>query len=66
MKIVNETNLSYSTIGLLIDNVMEKNKGNTMYYGKVEHCIAMIGSIKVNIQIRYLKTFVEWRFWKEE
>lgn len=65
MKIINETNLSYSTIGLLIDNVMEKNKGNTMYYGKTEHCIAMIGNIKVNIQIRYLKTFVEWRFWKD-
>ena len=36
LKIINKTDLSYSTIGLIIDNIMENNTGNTMYYGKVE------------------------------
>lgn len=38
MKIINNTDLSYSTIGLIIDNIMDKNKGSTNYYGKVEWC----------------------------
>ena len=64
MKIINKTDLSYSTIGLIIDNIMESNTGNTMYYGKVEWTIVEVAGRKINVQIRYLKRYVEWRFYE--
>lgn len=64
MKIINETDLSYSTIGLIIDNIMESNTGNTMYYGKIELTIVKVVGKKINVQIRYLKRYVEWRFYE--
>lgn len=62
MKIINNTDLSYSTIGLIIDNIIEKNTGNTNYYGKIEWCEVEVALQKIKIQIRYLKKYVEWRF----
>ena len=62
MKIVNETNLSYAELGLLIDSIMKSNTGSTMYYGKVDKTIVEFGSHKIEVQIRYLKRYVEWRF----
>lgn len=64
MKIVNETNLCYAELGLLIDNIMKSNTGNTMYYGKVDCTIVEFGSHKIKVQIRYLKRYVEWRFYE--
>lgn len=64
LKIINETDLSYSTIGLIIDNIIESNNGNTMYYGKVEWTVVEFGGHKIKVQIRYLKRYVEWRFWE--
>lgn len=63
MKIINNTDLSYSTIGLIIDNIMDKNKGSTNYYGKVELCEVEVALKKIRVQIRYLKRYVEWRFY---
>lgn len=62
MKIINNTYLSYSTIVLLIDNIIKKSVGNTNYYGKVEWCEVEVAMQKIKIQIRYLKKYVEWRF----
>lgn len=62
MKIINNTDLSYSTIGLIIDEIQEKSKGNTNYYGKVEWCEIKVALKKIRVQIRYLKKYVEWRF----
>lgn len=62
MKIVNETNLRYAELGLIIDNIMKSNIGNTNYYGKVEWTIVEFGSHNIRVQIRYLKKYVEWRF----
>lgn len=67
MKIVNETNLRYAELGLIIDNIMKKDAGSTNYYGKTEVLIIEFGSHKIRVQIRYLKKYVEWRFselWK--
>lgn len=47
MKIINNTDLSYSTIGLIIDNIIEKDTGNTNYYGKVELCKVEIAMQKL-------------------
>lgn len=62
MKIINETNLCYAELGLLIDSIMKSNTGNTMYYGKVEWFDFKIKDIVYICQIRYFKKYVEWSF----
>ena len=62
MLIRNKTNLEYGTIGMLIDNIMKYNTGNTTYYGKIEVCTIQVGSHKIKVQIRYLKRYTEWYF----
>ena len=62
MKIINNTDLDYSTIGLLIDKIMENSKGTTHYVGQVEWTILEIENHKITVQIRYLKSYVEWKF----
>lgn len=64
MKIVNNTNLPYRVIGEMIDMIQEKNSGDTHYYGKIEHCVMSYKGKEVKIQIRYLKRYVEWRFYE--
>lgn len=69
MKIVNETNCSYSVIGKCIDTIMKYSEGTTHYVGQVEHTTVEILDEKfnntrtLNIQIRYLKRYVEWVFY---
>ena len=62
MKIVNNTNLNYSTIGSIIDNIISNTKGTTHYVGQVEWIILEINNCKISITIRYLKSYIEWRF----
>jgi hypothetical protein len=62
MKIINNTNLSYSTIGLIIDNIISNAKGTTHYVGQIEWTILEIDNRKIAITIRYLKSYTEWRF----
>ena len=62
MLIRNKTNLPYRTIGMLIDEIMKSNTGNTAYYGKIEHRTMQVGSHKIKVQIRYLKRYTEWCF----
>ena len=64
MKIINKTDLDYSTIGLIIDNIMKNNTENTHYYGQIEWTIVEMAHRKVKVQIRYLKRYVEWRFYE--
>ena len=62
MKIINNTDLSYSTIGLMIDNIIENGKEETHYFGQVQVAIMEVAMKKIKIQIRYLKRYTEWRF----
>lgn len=62
MKIVNDTILSYETIGAIIDYIMKENKGETHYYGKIEKTSMNLLDREIKIQIRYLKRYTEWRF----
>lgn len=64
MKIINNTTLNYRGIGLMIDTIVKNNQGNTNYYGKIEFCKMQIGNRVINVQIRYLKRYVEWYFWE--
>ena len=62
MKIVNETDLSYANIGVVIDDVIKKDIGSTHYVGQVEYFEFTLMGIKYKCQLRYLKRYVEWRF----
>ena len=62
MLIINKTNLEYGTIGMIIDNIMKSNTGNTMYYGKHEYTILQVGSHKIQVEIQYLKRYTKWLF----
>lgn len=62
MKIINNTSLNYSTIGSIIDNIISNTQGTTHYVGQKEWTILEINTHKITIHIRYLKSYVEWRF----
>lgn len=64
MKIINEIGLPYKVIGEIIDQVIELNPADTIYYGKVETTTFEYKGEKYRIQIRYLKSYVEWRFYE--
>lgn len=62
MKIINNTSLSYRQIGYIIDKIVAKSEGDTHYFGQVQFTVIEFNSLKINVQIRYLKRYVEWRF----
>ena len=62
MKIINNTNLSYKEIGDIIDEVTNTSKENTNYDGKIEIGKVLYNGKPINITIRYLKRYVEWKF----
>ena len=62
MKIINNTNLSYKVIGEIIDEIISTSKEDTNYYGKIELVKILYKGDPINITIRYLKRYVEWRF----
>ena len=62
MKIINNTNLSYKAIGEIIDEVINTSKEDTNYDGKIEVGKVLYNGEPINITIRYLKRYVEWRF----
>ena len=66
MKIINETNLCNAELGLLIDNIIKNDIGNTHYYGQIELTTVEFGSHIIQVQIRYLKRYVEWRFYEKD
>ena len=62
MKIINETSLSYEELGRIIDKVMESQ--DTIYEGKIDLLKVGFKNDVIKIQIRYLKSYTEWRFYK--
>lgn len=62
MKIINNTDLSYKVIGEMIDEIISTSKEYTNYDGKVEVGKVLYKGKPINITIRYLKRYVEWRF----
>ena len=62
MKIINNTNLSYKEIGEIIDEIINTSKEDTYYDGKIEVVKVLYKGDTINITIRYLKRYVEWRF----
>lgn len=62
MKIINDAGLPYKIIGQVIDDVINRGEDETIYTGKVEAFTIDYKDNLYKVQIRYLKSFVEWRF----
>lgn len=62
MKIINYPCLPYKVIGQVIDDYIENNYEDTCYVGKIEYFVIKYKEQKYKVQIRYLKSYVEWRF----
>ena len=62
MKIINDTDLSYGIIGLMIDKIIENGKDDTHYFGQIQVVGMQVQDREIKVQIRYLKRYVEWRF----
>lgn len=62
MKIINIPCLPYKVIGQVIDEYIDMNYEDTCYVGKIEYFKIEYKKEKYKVQIRYLKTFVEWIF----
>ena len=62
MKIINEPCLPYKVIGQVIDDYMDMGAGNTCYYGKIDDFIIDYKDKLYKVLVRYLKSYVEWRF----
>lgn len=64
MKIINEPCLPYKIIGQVIDEYIEDNLEDTLYFGKIEYLEFKYKEEVYKVQIRYLKSYVEWRFYE--
>ena len=64
MKIINNTDLTYEQIGMIIDKVINSNQGDTCYVGKIDYCFVGTSKGTLKVQIRYMKKDVEWTFTK--
>ena len=62
MKIINEAGLPYKIIGQVIDDIINRGEDETIYTGKVEAFTIDYKDNLYKVQIRYLKSYVEWRF----
>lgn len=62
MKIINEAGLPFKVIGEVIDQIIETNYGDIIYYGKVEVSYFEYKKQKYKLQIRYMKRFIELWF----
>lgn len=63
MKIVNNTDLSYKEIGAIMDVIIEDSKEDTHYFGQTESVLIKYKDRIIRVEIRYLKRYVEWRFY---
>ena len=62
IKIINKTDLYFQELGEIIDNIQRNNQGDTNYVGKIDFIRIKYKRKFINIQIKYLKKSVEWKF----
>ena len=62
IRIINNTDLYYKEIGEIIDNIKWEYRGDTNYVGKIDFIKIKYKRKNIEIQIRYLKKSIEWRF----
>lgn len=64
MKIINEAKLPFEVIGQIIDKYIADSYGDTLYYGKIDYFKMKYKGQIYKVQVRYLKRYVEWRFYE--
>jgi len=62
MKIINDAHLPYEAIGQIMDKYINDSYEDTLYYGKIDYFKMKYKGQIYKVQIRYLKSYVEWRF----
>lgn len=62
MKIINNAGLPYEVIGQIMDKYINDSYADTCYYGKIDYFKMKYKEKIYKVQIRYLKSYVEWRF----
>ena len=60
--IVNKAKLPYGIIGKIIDDYINDYEDTTFYVGKLEILVIDYKDTLYNVQIRYLKRYIEFRF----
>ena len=60
--IVNKAKLPYGIIGKIIDDYINDYEDTTFYVGKLEILVIDYTDTLYNVQIRYLKRYIEFRF----
>ena len=60
--IINKAKLPYGIIGKIIDDYINDYEDTTFYVGKLEILVIDYKDILYNVQIRYLKRYIEFRF----
>lgn len=60
--IVNKAKLPYGIIGKIIDDYINDYEDTTFYVGKLEILVIDYKDILYNVQIRYLKRYIEFSF----
>lgn len=66
--IINETDIPMEYIAKTMEQIQRDNIGDTNYYGKIDiyRFISNYDNKAYTCQIRYLKRYVEWRFYSNE
>lgn len=66
--IINETDVPMEYIAKTMAQIQRDNVGDTNYYGKIDiyRFISNYDNKAYVCQIRYLKRYVEWRFYSNE
>lgn len=64
MKIINDAHLPFEVIGQIIDKYINDSYGDTLYYGKIDYFKMKYKGQIYKVQVRYLKRYVEWRFYE--
>ena len=62
IRIINNTDLYYKEIGEIIDNIQWEYRRDTNHVGKIDFIKIKYKRQNIEIQIRYLKKSIEWRF----
>lgn len=62
IKIHNKTDLSYKTIGQVIDKYIHDGVEETLYPGKVDSFDFIYKSRRYHVEITYTERDVDWRF----
>ena len=60
--IINKAKLPYGIIGKIIDDYINDYEDTTFYVGKLEILVIDYKDILYNVQIRYLKRYIEFSF----